>query len=106
AADAQHLALVEHAQQLRLRRREQLADLVEEHDAALGDLEEAGLGRDRAGERAALVAEQLALEQRLGERRAVQAQERRLRARRVAVDQLGDHFLANAGLALYPPADV
>ena len=43
----------------------QLADLVEEHRAAVGRLEQAGLAPDRAGEGAALVAEQLALEQRL-----------------------------------------
>ena len=47
-------------------RRRELADLVEEHGAAVGGLEQAGLGWRRAGERALLVAEQLALEQRLG----------------------------------------
>ena len=49
-----------------------LADLVEEERAAVGLLEAPLATRDRAGERAALVAEQLALEERLGERRAVQ----------------------------------
>ena len=60
---------------------------------------QAGLGAHRAGEGALLVAEQLALEQRLGQRRAVEAQERRRRARRAAVDRLGQHLLADAGLA-------
>ena len=36
AADAQHLARLEHAQQLGLHRQRQLADLVEEHGAAVG----------------------------------------------------------------------
>ena len=68
---------LEHAQQLGLDRERQLADLVEEHRAAVRALEQARLGRDRAGERALLVAEQLALDQRLRpERRAVDRDER------------------------------
>ena len=50
-----------------------LADLVEEERAAVGLLEEAAPRPIGAGERAALVAEELALEQRLGERGAVHA---------------------------------
>ena len=50
-------------------RERHLADLVEEKRPAVGRLEEARLVRDRAGERAALVAEELAFEQRLGDRR-------------------------------------
>ena len=53
----------------------------------------------RAGERAALVAEELALEERLRERRAVDLHERPLRARRARVDRFGDDLLADAGLA-------
>src|SRR6185295_2438521 len=53
-----------------------LADLVEEQRAAVGALDQALLGGDRAGERAALVAEQLALEQLAAERRAVEPDER------------------------------
>ena len=48
-------------------RQRQLADLVEEHRAAVGRLEQARLGLHGAGEGALLVPEQLALEQRLGE---------------------------------------
>ena len=54
----------------------QLADLVEEQRAAVGQLEAALALRDGAGERALLVTEQLALEQRLGQRRAVDRHER------------------------------
>ena len=46
------------------------------NDAAGGQLDLAGLGLLGAGERAALVAEELGLEQLLGERRAVQRDER------------------------------
>jgi hypothetical protein len=59
------------AEQLDLRGRADLADLVEEQRAAVGLLEPPVAPARRAGERTALVTEQLALEQRLGERRAV-----------------------------------
>src|SRR5262249_47722102 len=52
-----------------------------------------------AGERAALVAEELRLEQRLRQRRAVHLDQRPLAARRAAVDQPREHLLAGAGLA-------
>ena len=54
----------------------QVADLVQEHRAAGRDLELALARAVRVGERAALVAEQLALEQRLGDRAAVDRHER------------------------------
>ena len=56
-------ALLQEAQQLDLQRQRDVADLVEEQGAALGQLDLADIGLDRAGERAALVAEQLGLEQ-------------------------------------------
>ena len=99
AADALELVLLQEAQQLDLDRRRDLADLVEEQRAAVGEREPAVLARHRAGERAALVTEQLALEQRLGERRAVQLDERAVRARRPLVDRVGDELLAGAALA-------
>ena len=99
AADALEGPLLQHAQQLDLRALGNLADLVEEERAAVGLLEAPLAPRDRAGERAALVAEELALEQPLGERRAVQADERLVRARRRGVDRLGDELLAGAALA-------
>jgi hypothetical protein len=70
AADALELALLQHAQQLGLQVERHLADLVEEQRAAVGELERAGARGDGAGERALLVAEQLALEQVLGARRS------------------------------------
>ena len=76
-----------------------LADLVEEHGAAVGGLEQAPLLLTRVGERAALVAEQLALEQLLGQRRARDVDERAGRAVAVVVDGLRGEVLAGAGLA-------
>ena len=63
AADALHLALLEDAQELRLHGRADIADLVEEDGAAVGELELAELALVGAGEGAALVAEQLGLDQ-------------------------------------------
>ena len=60
AADAVVLAVGEHAQQAHLQVRRHVADLVEEQRAALGLLEAAAAHRLRAGEGAALVAEELA----------------------------------------------
>src|SRR5690606_24248571 len=74
-AEALHPALFEHPKELRLRGERHLAHFVEEHGAALRRLEETWLRRDGARERAALVAEELALEQRLRQRGAVQADE-------------------------------
>ena len=63
--DAQHLARLDDAQELGLQGGRQLADFVEEYGSARSRLEQAGLRRACAGERAPLVAEQLALQQRL-----------------------------------------
>ena len=71
AAEPLESALLEHAQQLGLRDDRQVADLVEEQRAVVGQFEAAGLAVVRAGEGALLVAEDLGFEQRVGQRRAV-----------------------------------
>ena len=76
AAEPLDLPLLEHAQQLDLDVRRQLADLVEKDRRAIGQLEAADLPRERAGEGAFLAAEQLALDQRRRNRRAVHAHHR------------------------------
>ena len=81
AADAHELALLEHAQQLDLHLERQLADLVEEQRAAVGQLELADLARVRAGERPPLVAEQLGLQDLGRDRGAVDGQEAAWRPR-------------------------
>ena len=57
------------------------------------------LAADRARERAPRVAEQLGFQQRLRQGRAVDGDERRVRARRVRVDRARDQLLAGPGFA-------
>ena len=69
-ADAFDRPVLQHAQQLHLHRPRHVVDVVEEDGAAVGQLEAAGVIPQRAGEGAALVAEELRLDQRLGQDRA------------------------------------
>ena len=64
-----------------------VADLVEEQGAAEGGFEQPAPVLHRAGEGAALVAEQLAFQQALGDRGAVERDERSAGARTGAVDR-------------------
>src|SRR5262249_59316694 len=82
AADPLELVGLQHAEERHLRRRRDVADLVEEQGPAVGELEAALPAGERAGERAALVAEELGEEQRLDERAAVYLDERTAVARR------------------------
>src|SRR5690606_15169169 len=105
AADAGDLAVLERAQQLGLEPEVELADLVEEDGPAVGLLELADVAAVRTGERALLVAEELALHELLRDGRAVDDDERagpaRARPRlRVEVDGAGDELLARPALAL------
>ncbi len=99
-ADGNHFALLQHAQQLHLRRRRGLADFVEEERALGRRAEETDLVLDGAGERSLHVTEQFALEQALGKRAAVDREKRPFGARRQLVDVAGDDFLAGSRLAL------
>ena len=99
AADRAHLALLQHAQQLDLHLERHLADLVEEDRAGAGLDEQAGARPLGVGERAAHVAEQLALEQRRRHRGAVDGDERLIAARRQVVKRARDELLAGAALA-------
>ena len=76
AAEPRELAVLQDVQQLGLQRRRHLADLVEHDRAVLRELELADARSAGAGEGAALVAEQLALEQVGRQRRAVDLDER------------------------------
>src|SRR5690606_19801273 len=71
AADALEGALLEHLEELHLRELRDLTDLVEKEGAAVGLLEATDATPIGARERALLVPEQLALEERLGEGGAV-----------------------------------
>src|SRR5689334_6617136 len=93
-SDPADLALLQHAQQLRLQTQRQLADFVQQDRAPARGLEQTGLVHTRAGERAAHMTEQLRLEQRLRDRRAIDPDERLAPARAGAVNRARNHFLA------------
>ena len=99
AAEAHELALLHDAQQLGLRFDRDVADLVEEDAALVGEVEHALLRVDGAGERALDVAEQRRFEQVGRQVAGVHGDERLLAARRVAVDGARDQLLTGAALA-------
>src|ERR1043165_9070272 len=105
-ADAAQFAVLQKAEELRLRRERELADFVEEERAAVGRLDETGAVTVGAGERAAHAAEELRLDERLRKRRAVDGGEGLGAPRRVAVDGARDELLAGAGLAEDADRDV
>ena len=76
----------------------QLADLVEEQRAACGQLEAAALEPVGSREGATLVPEELRLDERLGQRRAVDGDEGTLGTPARIVDGARDQFLARAAL--------
>ena len=93
-ADPLELALLQHPQQLHLQRRAHRPDFVEEQRAFVRLLDAALAVADGAGERAADVAEQLGLEQRLGNGAAVQGDERMAASRTVVMDRARDDLFA------------
>ncbi len=99
-ADGQHLVLGQHPQQPRLQRQGHVADLVEEQGAAVGLLDQAAFAaRAGAGEAARQVAEQFALDQRLGDGRAIDRHEGLAPALAGLVQGPRQVFLAGAGFA-------
>jgi len=99
SAHALELALLQEAQQLDLDGGRDLADFVEKERALVRLLEAAVTPSLRARERTALVSEELAFQQRLGEGRAVQLHEGALRPRAAFVNGGGDQLLARPRLA-------
>ena len=98
-ADGEDLLALDRAEQLGLERERELADLVEEERAAGGRAEEPLASLIGAGERAALVPEQVALDQRVGDRAHVHGDERSGGALGALVHRAGDELLAGAALA-------
>ena len=99
---SQPLALValQHPEELALQSQRQGVDLVEEQRAAVGRLNKAGLaGIQGSGESALGIAEQLRLQQVLRQGGAVDLDDGGIGSAAVAVDVLGQHLLAGAGLA-------
>ena len=94
--EALELAVLDRAQDLALSRQAEVGDLVEEQRPSVGELEFPLHPLIGAGERAPLVAEQLAVEQRLAQRRGVERDERLRLARRRVVDRAREERLAGA----------
>ena len=89
----------ERAEDLRLQRQRQIADLVEKQRAVVRHLEFPRFARDGAGEGPFLVTEQLRLEQVLGNGCAVDGDEGRVAARAEHVQRPGEQLLAGPALA-------
>ena len=90
--------MLEDAEELRLGPGPHLANLVEEEAALVGHLELPELLLVGVGEGPLLVAEELALEEGLGDRRTVERDERAAAAGALVVDRLGDELLPRAAL--------
>jgi len=100
ASDRPHHAGLEEAQQAHLRGLGQVADLVEEQRAAVGRGDDAQARAVGAGESALLVAEQLGVDQVVGQAAAVDRVQRELAARARAMDVMRHQLLAGAALAV------
>src|SRR3989475_895322 len=99
SAEPAYDALLQHAQELGLEVLRHLDDLVEEQRAVVGFLEQAHLVGGGAGEGALRVAEQLRLDQVLGQRRAVDLDPRPFAPVAPLVQRVGDQLLARPALA-------
>ena len=91
--------LLQHPQHLALHPGRELGDLVEEEGAPLGELDAPRRAAVGTGESPLLVAEELVLQQRLGDGGAVERHARPVAARRQGVDRPGEQLLAGAALA-------
>ena len=99
ASEPLDLAFLEHAQQLDLHVEGQVADLVEKDRRVIGQFEPADLPRQRAGKGALLPAEQLALDERARNRRAVDAHHDATAPRTLLVNLGRDEFLSGTRFA-------
>jgi hypothetical protein len=97
--DPHHLVLLQDAQKLHLRGERQIGDLVEEECPSVGRLEPPGPARKCARERTLLVPEELTLDERGGERAAVDGDEGRARPQAAVVHVSRDDLLSGASLA-------
>src|SRR6056297_2290190 len=92
-------SFLQHPEELRLQVIGELRDLVQKKCSVTSRLEASDSCALRIGESAGLGAEQLRLDQRVGNGRAVDGDERFRRAWAVVVDGVGDQFLADTALA-------
>ncbi len=99
ASHALELLVLEHAQDLYLYALADLADFVEEDASHVRELEATALSGHRTGERSLFVAEELALEQGLGEGGTVHLDEGLISAVGEVVQRIGNELLAYSALA-------
>src|SRR4029079_7555925 len=91
--DTAHFALLQRPEHLDLKLRRQLGDLVQEQGAAVGGVKESVSVPQGSGKGAFHVPEELAFQERLGDRRAVDRDERLALALAERVDGRGGQFL-------------
>src|SRR5207237_4690791 len=101
AAHAGEGSVLEKTQQLGLQRPAHVADLVEKNGPAVGLFNATVLLSQRAGEGALFVAEQLAFQQRFGDRPAVDAHVISRASLAPGAERAGDAFLAATSFAQY-----
>ena len=100
ATDALEASILECAQQLGLHGCRQFTDLIQKDHAVGGQLKQTTMLRLRIGERASLMTKERALQQRLGDRRAIHLHIRPLRALSRVVNGAGDQVLAGTRLPM------
>jgi hypothetical protein len=99
AATTRTSTCFQHAQDLRLERQRQLADLVEKQGSPMGELEPPRFSISCAGKRALFIAKELGFEQVLGNRRAIDRDKRPFSARAENMKRPRKQLLAGATLA-------
>ena len=100
-AETPHRTILERLEQLDLQGVGHQPDLVEKDRAAMSDLQQSGLGLPGIGERATFVPEELGFEQSIGNRRAVDIDECRIRARAHPVNDVRNEPFACPCFPLY-----
>ena len=98
-ADRRDFPVLDGPQQLDLKARRDVADFVQEHGPAAGELEQPLSVLDRPRERPLYVPEQFALDQAGAECGQADRQERAVAAAAMAMDRPGDQLLAGPALA-------
>ena len=101
APEAPHRTILERLEQLDLQGVRHQPDLVEKDRAAMSDLQQSGLGLSGVGKRATFESEELGFEQRVGNRRAVDVDECRIRARAHPVNDVRNEPFACPRFTLY-----
>jgi hypothetical protein len=100
APNGSYFALLEHPEELRLETGRHLADLVEQQGSAVGFLEEPGPRRRGAREGAGDMSEELALQQRFRDARAVDGEEGAVGPRTLGVHGTRGQLLTGSALPL------